>query len=332
VALDAASLDVGAGEIVFLLGPSGSGKSSMLRVISGLERPGSGRVLIEGEEVVGPRRFVEPEARRVGMVFQDYALFPHLTIAANVAFGVRGTPAGEPDAIAQLLERFDVSRYATSYPHMLSGGERQRVALARALAPRPRILLMDEPFSGLDRGLRDRVRRQTLQHLRALGTTTVIVTHDPEEALRDADRVALLRDGRVVQCGTPDDLYHRPETAFVARLLGTTNELTAVSRDGSVDTPLGAFASAFPAGTPVRVCLRPHHLRPAAASPRVPAVVGRVISREFVGAGNRLTLVVDGCADPLLMLVAGRHAAGAGDTVSFSVDAADAVIVADDER
>ncbi len=331
VALDEASLDVTPGEIVFLLGPSGSGKSSMLRVVSGLQRPLSGRVCIDGAEVVGPQTFIEPEARRVGMVFQDYALFPHLTVAANVAFGVRGAPAGEPRAIAALLGRFGVDRYADSYPHMLSGGERQRVALARALAPRPRILLMDEPFSGLDSGLRDRIRRETLQHLRELGTTAVIVTHDPQEALRDADRLAVLRGGRVVQCGPPDELYHRPETAFVARFLGATNELAAVCREGFVDTPLGTFVSAFPAGTPVRVCIRPHQLRPGVSSGG-PALVARIVSREFLGAGDRLTLALDRCTEPLSMFVGGPSAARAGESITFSVDTAHAVIVADGER
>ena len=330
VALNGASIEVAAGEIVFLLGPSGSGKSSMLRVVAGLERPLAGRVCIEGVEVAGPRSFAEPEARRVGMVFQDYALFPHLTVAANVAFGVRRTAKAGGRTIAELLERFDVGQYAQSYPHMLSGGERQRVALARALAPRPRILLMDEPFSGLDSGLRDRVRRDTLQRLRELGTTAIIVTHDPQEALRDADRVAVLCRGRVVQYGTPEDLYHRPATAFVARFLGLTNELRAVCRDGRVATPLGTFSSERPAGTVVRVCIRPHNLRLAAGTHA--AVAARVIGREFFGTGHRLTLDVSGCTDPLFMLVAGRHAASVGDTIPISVDAADAVIVADDER
>jgi iron(III) transport system ATP-binding protein len=330
VALDEVSLDVAAGEILFLLGPSGSGKSSMLRVVAGLERPASGRVRIDGCDVVGPRVFAEPEERRVGMVFQDYALFPHLTVAANVAFGVRGTAAGERRAIAALLERFGIDRYADSYPHMLSGGERQRVALARALAPRPRILLMDEPFSGLDSGLRDRVRRDTLRLLRDLGTTTIVVTHDPQEALRDADRLALLRAGRVVQCGTPDELYHRPATTFAARFLGAINELAAVCRDGVVATPIGLFSCAMPDGAAVRVCIRPHHLQQG-AGPGRPGLVARVVSREFLGAAARLTVALDSSPDLLSMIVGGRAAAGPGDTITLSVDTSHVAIVPDRE-
>ncbi len=173
-AIDQISLEVAEGEIVCLLGPSGSGKSTLLRVMAGIERPSVGRVLLDGVEVAGPRTFVEPERRRVGMVFQDYALFPHLTVAANVAFGLRGQSRSDVEStIGALLDRLGLRRYATSYPHMLSGGEQQRVALARALAPSPRVLLMDEPFSSLDRRLREDVRQHTMTLLRETRTTTV---------------------------------------------------------------------------------------------------------------------------------------------------------------
>ena len=199
VALDDVSLTVGAGEIVALVGPSGSGKSTLLRLVAGLEPPTRGVVRLAGDEVAGPHRFVAAERRRVGMVFQDYALFPHLTVAENIAFGLRGRPrAPVASAVRGLLERVPLSRYTSSYPHTLSGGERQRVALARALAPAPRVLLMDEPFSSLDGELRERVRQDTMALLRELHTTTIVVTHDAAEAAQISDRVAVLRAGRLI--------------------------------------------------------------------------------------------------------------------------------------
>jgi len=201
--LNDVTLEVNAGEVVCLLGPSGSGKSSLLRAIAGIERLSAGRIVIHGREVDGPGGFVEPERRHVGMVFQDYALFPHLTVAGNVAFGLG---RGDRAIVAQLLEQLGLARYAQSYPHMLSGGEQQRLALARAMAPKPCILLMDEPFSSLDTELREDVRRHTVSFLREARTTAVIVTHDPDEARDVADRVALLRGGRLIQYGAPADV------------------------------------------------------------------------------------------------------------------------------
>jgi iron(III) transport system ATP-binding protein len=199
VALDDVSLSVGSGEILALVGPSGSGKSTLLRLVAGLEPPTRGIVRLAGEEVAGPHGFVVAERRRVGMVFQDYALFPHLTVAENIAFGLRGRPRTDvDDAVRRLLERVQLARHANSYPHTLSGGERQRVALARALAPAPRVLLMDEPFSSLDGELRERVRQDTVALLRELHTTTIVVTHDAAEAAQISDRVAVLRAGRLV--------------------------------------------------------------------------------------------------------------------------------------
>jgi iron(III) transport system ATP-binding protein len=198
VVLDRVSLAVRAGEVLGLVGPSGSGKSTLLRLIAGIDRPWGGVIRVAGEEVASPAVFVPAERRRVGMVFQDYALFPHLTVAANVAFGLRGLPRRQADEVVRtLLERVHLSRYAASYPHTLSGGERQRVALARALAPTPRVLLMDEPFSSLDADLRERVRRDTVDLLRDLHTTTIVVTHDLKEAVQMTDRVAVLRAGRL---------------------------------------------------------------------------------------------------------------------------------------
>jgi iron(III) transport system ATP-binding protein len=328
-ALTGVSLDVAEGEIVCLLGPSGSGKSTLLRLVAGIERPTEGRVSIDGAEVAGPGRFVEPERRRVGMVFQDYALFPHLTVAANVGFGLRGRPRAESDRIvAGLLGRVGLSRYASSFPHMLSGGERQRVALARALAPAPRVLLMDEPFSSLDGRLRDQVREDTLDLLRETATTTLFVTHDPDEAMQAADRIALLHEGRLVQCGTPDELYTRPATLFAARFFSDINELGGTCRQGQVETPLGVFAApALPEGAPARVCIRPEHLRLAAAPVGIAA---RVVRTAFLGEIDHVVLAVPGLDTRLTVRAFGRTGLDADDVAYLDVPVRDALVLARD--
>ncbi len=325
-ALDHISLDVTVGEVLCLLGPSGSGKSTLLRLIAGVERPTSGRILIDGADVADPRGFVEPEARRIGMVFQDYALFPHLTVAGNVAFGLRGRRRAEIDALVETaLDRFDLRRYATSYPHQLSGGERQRVALARAMAPSPRVLLMDEPFSSLDDRLRDHVRQQTLDILRETGTTTLIVTHDPNEAMGVADRIALLQAGRLVQCGTPAELYASPATLFAARFFSDINELRGTCRNGCVETPLGCFPAPHLADhTVASVCIRPQHLRLA---PRPTAIPARVLRTAFLGEVDHLTLAVAGLDAPLTLRAFGRTAVEPEDTVYLQIEPQDVLVV-----
>lgn len=326
-ALSAVSLDVAEGEIVGLLGPSGSGKSTLLRLVAGIERPSEGRVLIDGVEVAGPARFVEPEARRVGMVFQDYALFPHLTVAANVAFGLRGRPRAEVDRIVTgLLGRVGLARYASAHPHTLSGGERQRVALARALAPAPRVLLMDEPFSSLDGRLRDQVREETLDLLRETATTTIFVTHDPDEAMRAADRIALLHEGRLVQCGAAEELYTRPSTLFAARFFSDVNELDGTCRQGRVETPLGVFAApALADGAPARVCIRPEHLRLASGPSGLAA---RVVRTAFLGEIDHLVLAVPGLDTRLTLRAFGRTGVEAEDVVYLDLPVRDGFVVA----
>jgi iron(III) transport system ATP-binding protein len=330
LAVNDVSLDIERSEIVSLLGPSGSGKSSLLRIVAGIERPTQGRVRIDGTEVAGRDRFVEPEQRRVGMVFQDYALFPHLTIAANVAFGLIGGDRREIDrTVGELLERVGLTRYATRYPHMLSGGERQRVALARALAPKPRVLLMDEPFSSLDRQLRDRVRRDTIDLLRDLGTTTILVTHDPGEAIATADRIALLRDGRLLQHGSAEELYERPTTAFTARFFGDVNELTGLCRDGGIETPFGVFAAPHvPDHGAARVCIRPHDLRVAGRPTNVRA---RVLTSEFLGDAKRVLVEVGELRQPMAMRVGGGTRLAPGDIIHLDVNTPSVVVVPDDE-
>ncbi len=236
-------LEVEAGKIVCLLGPSGCGKSTTLRLAAGLENPDEGEIYIGDERVAGGGEFVSAENRQVGLVFQDYALFPHLTVLGNVVFGLReGTAKDRKRIAAGILEKMGLAEFADKYPHMLSGGEQQRVALARALAPNPRIILMDEPFSGLDVVLRNRVRDDTLSLLKETGTTVLLVTHDPEEAMRMADQIVLMRDGKIEQQGTPADLYSRPVSEFVASFLGDVNRVKAVVRKSEIETELGNIA------------------------------------------------------------------------------------------
>ena len=240
-ALDGVDLDIAPGEVVCLLGPSGCGKTTLLRVAAGIEKPSAGRVLINEREIAGPNRFVPPEERGVGLMFQDFALFPHLTILGNVAFGLKALPkaAARREALAA-LQRVGLAKLADEYPHILSGGQQQRVALARAIVPRPAVMLMDEPFSGLDVQLREAMQEETLGLLRETRATSVIVTHHPEEAMRIGNRIAVMRAGRLVQAGTAEELYHRPADLFVARLFSEINEIAYPVRGGRVETPLGA--------------------------------------------------------------------------------------------
>jgi len=262
-------LAVGRGEILCILGPSGDGKTTLLRLVAGLEPLQAGRIELGGAVVAEPGQEVPPEQRHVGFVFQDYALFPHLTVAENVAFGLRGMSRGEKAwQVADALARVGLETYANAYPHMLSGGQQQRVALARALAPRPQVLLLDEAFASLDARLREQVRDDTLHVLQTAGIPALIVTHDAEEAMFMADRIALMREGQVIQCGTPQELYLRPRDPFVATFLGEVNRIPARLRGGRAETAIGGLPAALPDG-PAEVLLRPEGLRilPEGGSP-----------------------------------------------------------------
>ncbi len=263
VALRGITLDVIEEEILCLLGPSGCGKTTILRLAAGLEKPRRGTVRVGDRLVTGDGVFVPPEKRDVGLLFQDYALFPHLTVAGNIAFGIRGQSASAQDRrVGELLERTHLTGHRQAYPHMLSGGEQQRVALARALAPGPRVLLLDEPFSGLDTQLRQRVRDETLHVLKEVRAAVVLVTHDPEEALFMADRIALMRAGRIVQVGEPTDLYFRPADAFAAEFFGEVNRIPSRVAGSIVASPFGPLpAGGIADGTPVLCLIRSEALR-----------------------------------------------------------------------
>ncbi len=257
--VDDVSLSVEAGQVTCLLGPSGCGKSTTLRMIAGVERPDAGRVQINGLEVFGPGGNIPPEERGVGLMFQDFALFPHLTVAGNIGFGLRGDKTLR---VGELLEKVGLAGFGAKHPHELSGGEQQRVALARALAPRPRVMLMDEPFSGLDNRLRDGIRDETLDVLKAEGAAVLLVTHEPDEAMRMADEIALMRDGRIVQQGAPYNVYNAPVDRAAAAFFSDINVIKGVARGALTETPFGAFLTPGQAeGAAVDIVIRPQHLK-----------------------------------------------------------------------
>jgi iron(III) transport system ATP-binding protein len=255
-------LQVAAGQVMCLLGPSGCGKSTTLRMIAGVEGPSAGRILIDGAEVYGASANLPPEARGVGLMFQDFALFPHLTVAGNVAFGLSGDRAVKMKRVDELLERVNLSGFQDKHPHQLSGGEQQRVALARALAPRPKVMLMDEPFSGLDNRLRDGIRDTTLEVLKDEGAAVLLVTHEPDEAMRMADEIALMRAGRLVQRGAPYNIYNKPADRAAAAFFSDINVIRGTSRGALTETPFGAFLTPGHAdGAEVDIVIRPQHLK-----------------------------------------------------------------------
>ncbi len=256
------SLRVAPGQVTCLLGPSGCGKSTTLRVIAGVEMQDSGEIWMDGSLICDTVFRVPPERRGIGLMFQDFALFPHLTVEGNVAFGLKGGREEKRARVAELLERVHLSGYAPKYPHELSGGEQQRVALARALAPRPRVMLMDEPFSGLDNRLRDGIRDETLEILKEEGAAVLLVTHEPEEAMRMADEIALMRAGRIVQMGAPYNVYNAPVDRLAAAFFSDINVIRGRVQGALTDTPFGHFlAPGVPDGTEVEIVIRPQHLR-----------------------------------------------------------------------
>jgi iron(III) transport system ATP-binding protein len=285
LALDDLTLSVARGEILALVGPSGCGKTTLLRLIAGFEVPDGGRIDLDGRTVAGGASFVPPEQRGVGMVFQEYALFPHLSVLDNVAFGLRHLARAEAGRRArEVLALVGLGELAGRYPHELSGGQQQRVALARALAPNPEVVLLDEPFSNLDADLRAEVRREVAAILRGTGRTAIFVTHDQEEAFVLADRVGVLHRGRLEQLEAPEAIYHRPATRFVADFVGQADFLPGVIKPEGAVTEIGLFANdrALPVGLPVEVMIRPDDVL---LFPH-PTGSAEVADREFRGSDN----------------------------------------------
>jgi iron(III) transport system ATP-binding protein len=287
-AVDDASIAVGEGDIVALLGPSGSGKTTLLRMIAGFEAPDAGRIMIGGRAVAGPGTWVEPEQRRVGMVFQEGALFPHLTVRANVAFG-----AARRERVADCLELVGLPHRADAFPHELSGGERQRIALARALASDPEVVLLDEPFAALDAGLRESLRQEVRRILKAAGTSALVVTHDQAEALSLADTVAVMRDGRVLQVGTPEEVYERPGSRWVAEFLGEADILPGSAAAGVVECELGRFHIQPGLEGAVDVIVRPESVAIAREATAAEWTEARVVERSFYGHDQLVALELE---------------------------------------
>jgi iron(III) transport system ATP-binding protein len=260
--VDDLSLTVAPGQVTCLLGPSGCGKSTTLRIIAGVEPQTSGEIWVDGALICGPAYRMLPEDRPVGLMFQDFALFPHLSVAQNVGYGLRGRKRDTRDRVMHLLERVNMARFADVFPHQLSGGEQQRVALARAIAPRPKIMLMDEPFSGLDNRLRDGIRDETLAVLKEEGAAVLLVTHEPDEAMRMGDEIALMRRGQIVQRGNPYNLYNAPVDKEAAAFFSDINVIKGTSHGALTETPFGQFLTpGLKDGQPVEIIIRPQHLR-----------------------------------------------------------------------
>jgi iron(III) transport system ATP-binding protein len=295
------TFDIAPGEIICLLGPSGCGKSTLLRLIAGIEPLDAGRIAIDGLEVSMPGRSVPPEERGVGLMFQDFALFPHLRVIDNVAFGLKKLGKSVARAEAQAaLDRMGLAGYADRYPHMLSGGQQQRVALARALVPRPGVLLMDEPFSGLDSHMRHAIRTETLAILREVRATAVIVTHDAEEAMRLADRIVVMRAGRLIQAGSATELYVKPADIYVAQSFSEMNVVPCRVISGWAVGPLGRFKAPDGLEGEVSLCLRPREIELCEAMDGTPA---RVLDARLLGEDALIDVAVKSLDRPLTVRI-----------------------------
>ncbi|MEC8040870.1 MAG: ABC transporter ATP-binding protein [Pseudomonadota bacterium] len=301
--VDDVSLSVMPGQVTCLLGPSGCGKSTTLRMIAGVEMQDSGEIYVDGELICDTVFRIPPERRNIGLMFQDFALFPHLTVGDNVAFGLSGSKAEKRARVEELLDKVGLRRFIDGYPYLLSGGEQQRVALARALAPRPKIMLMDEPFSGLDNRLRDDIRDQTLELLKAEDAAVLLVTHEPEEAMRMADEIALMRAGRIVQQGAPYNIYNAPKDRQAVSFFSDINVINGTVQGALCETPFGQFlAPGVADGGEVDIVIRPQHLKiefdrngtgPDPDPQNGVAARGEVVRARFMGSESLVEIRMD---------------------------------------
>ncbi|EEY94131.1 putative Fe(3+)-transporting ATPase [Acinetobacter junii SH205] len=321
-AVNQASWSAQSGQIICLLGHSGCGKTTMLRLIAGLETPTEGSIQLERKVLWDPYQQVQAEERNIGFVFQDYALFPHLSVLENVMFGLKKIPKHERQSIAEnALKHVSMSHHIHSYPHTLSGGEQQRVALARALAPKPHVLLMDEPFSNLDHRLRDQIRQSTIDILKQTSTTTIIVTHDPEEALQIADQIILMHQGKIIQSGTPKQLYFQPKTLFAARYFSDLNEIKTQIQDQQLHTIFGNIdiPKHLTSNNQIRCYFRPHQLRVNRIKTEN-SLAAKIISSNFLGYSQLLKLKIEAEDKVLSAYVEYSQHYDQADTVYLSLD------------
>lgn len=293
VVINGIDLEVKQGEFVALLGPSGSGKTTMLRLIAGFEDADAGEIRLANRIVVHKDISVPPERRKIGMVFQDYALFPHLSVRDNVAFGLPRSKTRN-ERVQEVLERVDLGPWIDQMPQFLSGGQQQRVALARALAPNPSIVMLDEPFSNLDPALRIQVRADVRRILQESGVTAILVTHDQEEALSIADRIAVLFDGRISQFAAPEEVYERPATREVAAFIGDAKFLPGTAHEMSVETEMGRLELMEPAKGRVDLLIRPEMISVHPYANHPSTVSGKVQSRRFFGRDQQVDIVLTG--------------------------------------
>ncbi|MBF0803148.1 MULTISPECIES: ABC transporter ATP-binding protein [unclassified Neisseria] len=314
------------GEIACLLGHSGCGKTTALRAIAGFEQPNSGSITLKGQTLSDGRSFTPPHQRRIGMVFQDYALFPHLTVAQNIAFGLSGqSAAAQAQRVNGLLALTGLPEYGNHYPHQLSGGQQQRVALARALAPKPGLILLDEPFSNLDADLRARLSKEVRQLLKQEQTSAVLVTHDQQEAFAMADKIGIMHEGRLKQWDTPYNLYHRPADAHTARFIGTSVMLRGrVSGTNCVKLTVGEFCGTVPLGcqscTEVDVLIRPDDIVHHHNSP----ITAEVLDKDFKGSHFIYTLKLDS-GETVPAHIGGHHDHPIGSRIGIRMEIQDLI-------